>query len=191
MAADRNDRLQPEGHRPISAIRPGHLSAAMTSDMPQAAGFDAASFSSYLAWLQLQHQQQLAAVMASMSAGNQPTQFAQANAQFAATSALMVTPPTKGVSNPYSQANNDSLLSNQQWMGTPQPTFHNRVSQAVQYQAHTDGAGIGGGSRGSMQEDLDHLKLLAQLSMFRAAEDHLNRQGVTDYGMRPDQFGEQ
>ena len=189
MAEDRQDDFHHVSLASVSAP----LSPAKPPSMLQApSGLDAAQLPGYIACLQLQYQQQLAAAVASVSAPahSSPLSY-QATAQPSPQAPFTPAGPHPGLDSAYLQANVNSPFSNQQWMESlmPQPISQApqmRSAQHLLYLGQVPPMGgvpsIGPGNS-VPGHSTEYLMLLAQQSMLNTAGDSLSRQALAEYTM--------
>ena len=195
MAEDRKDDFHHVSLAPVSAP----LSPAKPPSMLQApSGLDAAQLPGYIACLQLQYQQQVAAVVASASAPAHSSPLShQATAQPSPQAPFTPAGPHPGLDCAYLQANVNSPFSNQQWMESlmPQPISQARQMRSAQHLPYLGQppppwaepyGGLGNSVPGHSTE---YLTSLAQQSRLNAAGDSLSRQALAEYTMKLAQSG--
>ncbi len=188
MAEDRKDSKHDTDH----TITGPPLKQPLASHPPQSTDFaETAKLPGYVAWLQLQFQQQLETAIANMSGGPvSRLAYPQANSQSPPQLLSSTAAPT-GLENAYWQANCNSPLANQQWMDNRAPQVvpptspEIRFGQNMQYSTEqlTEAAYDNSGP------NTDYLMLMAQQSMINAAGGGQERQSTVKPAVGQAEFG--
>lgn len=191
MAEDRKDNKHhtdpiitgPPLKQPLASHPPRLIDLAETGKLP-----------SYVAWLQLQYQQQLETAIANMSRGPMSRlAYPQANIQSPSQFLSSTAAPT-GLENAYLQGNFDSPLANQQWMDSrapqvvppPSPGFRPGQNMLHSTELPAEAAYAISGP------NIDNLLFMAKQSMINAAGGSQDNQASIDHAAGQAQFaGEQ
>ncbi len=194
MAEDRKDSK----HDTDCTITGPPLKQPLASQPPQSTDFaETAKLPGYVAWFQLQYQQQLETAIANMSGGPMSRlAYPQANTQSPPQFLSSTAAPT-GLENPYLQASLNGPFANQQWMDNRAPQVvsptspearpgHNmRSGQNMQYSTELPAMAAYDASNPNM----DYLMRMAQQSMVNAAGGGPDRQSTLEPAVGQAQFG--
>jgi len=188
MAEDRKESKQHAD--PIITGSP--LKQPLASHAPQSTAFpETSKLPGYVAWLQLQYQQQLVTAIANMSGGAMSRlPYPQANAQHSPQFPSSTAAPS-GLENAYLQANSNSPFANQLWMDNraPQavPPMSPEVGSVQNMLYSTEMPAMA--ACDTSTPDMDYLRVMAQQSMVNAAGGGQGRQTTLDHAVGQAQFG--
>jgi hypothetical protein len=189
MAEDRKDSK----HDTDRTITGPPLKQPLASHPPQSTDFaETAKLPGYVAWFQLQYQQQLETAIANVSGGPiSRLAYPQANTQSPPQFLSSTATPT-GLENPCVQASLNSPFANQQWLDNRAPQVvcpqspDIRSGQNMQYSAELPAMA----NYDASSPNMDYLMRLAQQSMVNAAAGGgQDRQTTVDHAVGQAQFG--
>ena len=189
MAEDRKDNKQ---HADPTTTAPP-LKQPFASHPPQSTDFsETGKLPGYVAWLQLQYQQQLETAIANMSGSGMSRCLAypQANAQ-QPPQFLSSTAAPSGLEAAYLQAKTNSSFANQQWLDNrapqivPPTSLEIRSGQNMQHSPELPAVA----AYDTSSPNTDYLMLMAQQSMVNAAGGGQDMQTTIDHDVGQAQFG--
>ena len=188
IAEDRKDNK----HHTDPTITGAPLKQPLASHPPQSTDFaETGKLPGYVAWLQLQYQQQLETAIANMSSGAMSRlAYPQANTQSPPQFLSSTAAPT-GLENAYLQASLNSPFANQQWLDNRAPQVVRptspevRSGQNMQYSTELPAMA----AYDTSSPNMDYLMLMAQQSMVNAAGGGQDRQTTVDHAVGQAQFG--
>lgn len=180
-------------HHTDSTITGPPFRQPVASHLPQSTAFpETGKLPGYVAWVQLQYQQQLETAIANMSGGGMSRCLAypQANPQHSPQFLSSTAAPT-GLENAHLQANLNSPFANRQWLDSTAPQVVPPTSpeigsgQNMHYSTELPVLA----AYDTLSPNVDYLMLMAQQSMVDAARGGHDRQTSVDHAVGPAQFG--